>query len=457
MKNKKVTLIRRAFRKFAPLGLSALLFGIGLGFGLNWSGYAHAATSYDHLRIFAEVLSMIQNYYVEEKSPKELSEGAIKGLLSTLDPHSMYMDREMFKSRQEETAGKFGGIGIEITIRDSLLTIVSPIEDTPAADKGLKAGDKIIRIDGTPTKDMTLMNAVKKMRGKVGTDVTITIQREGTDKAFDVTITRGIIKIRSVRYGMVDDEVAYLRISSFNQSTTKETKAGLEKMMKKKFKGLVLDLRNNPGGLLDQAVGVSRLFLDKGKTIVSTRGRIGEQNIRRSTIEKGEFSDFPITVLINAGSASASEIVAGAFQDLKRAVIVGTTSFGKGSVQTIRQLTDGSGLSLTTARYYTPAGRMIHGTGIKPDFEVKFIPPEGIDKDAPAPLREKQLMEQFNGNHGKVKGKAKKEKAVKQKKKTSANIKRKLFDLERDNQLRRAVELIKTWELFNDFTARKEN
>ena len=432
------------------MGLAALLFGIGLGFGLNWSGKAQASTSYDHLRIFAEVLSMIQNYYVEEKTPKELSEGAIKGLLRTLDPHSMYMDKEMFKTRQEETAGKFGGIGIEITIRDSMLTIVSPIEDTPASKKGLQAGDVISKIDGAPTKDMTLMNAVKKMRGKVGTDVTITILREDVDKLFDVTITRGIIKIRSVRYGMIDDEVAYLRIASFNQTTTKEVKAGLEKMMKKNFTGLVLDLRNNPGGLLEQAVDVSRLFLDKGNTIVSTRGRIGEQNLRRITTEKGVFADAHVVVLINAGSASASEIVAGAFQDLKRAVIVGTTSFGKGSVQTIRRLTDGSGLSLTTARYYTPAGRMIHGTGIKPDFEVKFIPLDKEDKDAPKPFREKQLMEQFDdNNHGKVK----KEKTDKTK--TKKIEKRKVFDLEKDNQLRRAVEIIKTWELFNDITARK--
>ena len=445
-------MIKRAFRKFVPLGLAALLFGMGLGFGLNWSGKAQASTSYDHLHIFAEVLSMIQNYYVEEKTPKELSEGAIKGLLRTLDPHSMYMDKEMFQTRQEETAGKFGGLGIEITIRDSMLTIVSPIEDTPASKKGLQAGDKITKIDGASTKDMTLMNAVKKMRGKVGTDVTITILREDVEKMFDVTITRGVIKIRSVRYDMVDDEVAYLRISSFNQTTTKETKAGLEKMMKNKFKGLVLDLRNNPGGLLEQAVDVSRLFLDKGNTIVSTRGRIGEQNLRRSTTEKGAFADFPIIVLINAGSASASEIVAGAFQDLKRAVIVGTTSFGKGSVQTIRQLTDGSGLSLTTARYYTPAGRMIHGTGIKPDFEVKFIPPKEKDKDAPKPFREKQLMERFDQNHGKDK----KDKADTKKKTKNGKLKRKVFDLEKDNQLRRAVELIKTWELFNDITARKE-
>ena len=443
--------MKRAFRKFVPLGLAALLFGAGLGFGLNWNSNAQAATSYDHLRIFAEVLSMIQNYYVEAKTPKELSEGAIKGLLRTLDPHSMYMDKEMFKSRQEETAGKFGGIGIEITIKDSMLTIVSPIEDTPASEKDLQAGDKIAKIDGTSTKDMTLMNAVKKMRGKVGTDVTITILREDVEKMFDVTITRGIIKIRSVRYDMIDKEVAYLRIASFSQSTTKEVNAGVEKMMKNKFKGLVLDLRNNPGGLLEQAVDVSRLFLDKGNTIVSTRGRIGEQNLRRSTTEKGAFADFPIVVLINAGSASASEIVAGAFQDLKRAVIVGTTSFGKGSVQTIRQLTDGSGLALTTARYYTPAGRMIHGTGIKPDFEVKFIPLEDKDKDAPAPMREKQLMERFDKNHGETD----KEKAIKEKKTKNGKIKRKVFDLEKDNQLRRAVELIKTWELFNDITAQK--
>jgi carboxyl-terminal processing protease len=449
MQNKKKSIIRRAFGKFATIGLAALLFGMGLGFSLNWSGSAMAATSYDHLRIFAEVLSMIQNYYVEEKTAKELSEGAIKGLLRTLDPHSTYMDPEMFKSRREETAGKFGGLGIEITIRDLLLTIVAPIEDTPAERAGLQAADQITKIDGVSTKDMTLMDAVKKMRGKVGTDVTLAIFREGTDKIFDVTITRGLIRIRSVKSAMIDNDVAYVRISSFNQDTTSGTRDAIEKLMKKSFKGLVLDMRNNPGGLLEQAVDVSRLFLDKGVTIVSTRGRSAEQNLRRTTTVKGPYADFPLVVLINAGSASASEIVAGAFQDLKRAVIVGTTSFGKGSVQTIRQLTDGSGLSLTTARYYTPAGKMIHGIGIKPDFEVKFEPPDKEEDDRASPLREKQLMEQFNKGHGKKIDRSKSPK------KKAKNGKRKVFDLERDNQLRRAVELIKTWDIFNDISARK--
>ena len=433
------------------MGLAALLFGIGLGYGLNIRGSAMAATSYDHLRIFAEVLSLIQTYYVEEKTPKELSEGAIKGLLRTLDPHSAYMDPEMFKTRREETEGKFGGIGIEITIRDTFITIVAPIEDTPAEKAGLQAADKITKIEGVSTKDMTLMDAVKKMRGKIGTDVNLTIFREETNEVFEQTITRGLIKIHSVKSAMIDDDVAYVRILSFNQGTTKELRNAMRKLKNKGFKGMVLDLRNNPGGLLEQSVNVARLFLDKGVTIVSTRGRINDQNLRRTTTSNGPYTDFPMVVLINAGSASASEIVAGAFQDLKRAVIVGTTSFGKGSVQTIRQLTDGSGLSLTTARYYTPAGRMIHGTGIKPNLEVKFKKPDEKKDEGPKPLREKDLMKQFDENH---------EKAIKQKPKKEAikaKAKRKIFDLEKDNQLRRGVELIKAWDVFSDISARKAN
>lgn len=433
------------------MGLAAILFGIGIGYGLNMRGSAMAATSYDHLRIFAEVLSLIQTYYVEEKTPKELSEGAIKGLLRTLDPHSSYMDAEMFKTRKEETEGKFGGIGIEITIRDSFITIVAPIEDTPAEKVGLQAGDKITKIEGVSTKDMTLMDAVKKMRGKIGTDVNLTIFREETNEVFEQTITRGLIKIHSVKSAMIDDDVAYVRILSFNQGTTKELRAAMRKLKNKGFKGMVLDLRNNPGGLLEQSVNVARLFLEKGVTIVSTRGRINDQNLRRTTTSNGLYTDFPMVVLINAGSASASEIVAGAFQDLKRAVIVGTTSFGKGSVQTIRQLTDGSGLSLTTARYYTPAGRMIHGTGIKPNLEVKFEKPDEEKDEGPKPLREKDLMKRFDENHGK---------AIKQESKKEAKkpvAKRKIFDLEKDNQLRRGVELIKAWDVFSDISARKAN
>ena len=439
--------MRSAFKAFAPWGVAAFLIGAGIGFGSTLRTNASAATSYEHLRIFAEVLTMIQNYYVEEKTPKELAEGAIKGLLRTLDPHSSYMDPEAFKNRREETAGKFGGLGIEITVRDSFITIVAPIEGTPADKAGLQAGDKIVKIDGVTTQDMSLMDAVKRMRGKIGTDVTITIFREEAKETFDVTITRGLIKIKSVKFAIADDEVGYVRIFSFTQDTSKEVRNAIEKLMKNdKFKGLVLDVRNNPGGLLNQAVEVSALFLDAGKTIVSTRGRTPDQNIRRGSTMKGPFTDFPVVVLINAGSASASEIVAGALQDLKRAVLVGTTSFGKGSVQTIRALSDGSGLSLTTARYYTPSGRMIHEKGIKPDIEVKLIREDG-DDEAAKPMREKELVERF-----------KKEKPDEKAKPHTKNKTRviplkngkKIFDLERDNVLKRGVELIKAWDVFQD-------
>ncbi len=441
--------IKKVFRNFALWGLTALLIGLGLGLGLGLRSPAAAATtSYDHLRVFADVLAMIQNYYVEEKTSKDLSEGAIRGLLRTLDPHSSYMDPETFKSRKQETEGKFGGLGIEITIRDSFITIVAPIEDTPAERKGLQAGDKIVKIEGKITKDMSLTDAVKMMRGKIGTDITLSIFREGEDgkdemgETFEVTITRALIKIHSVKFDMIDDEVAYLRILSFNQNTSKETRKAVDKLRKNSFKGMVLDLRNNPGGLLRQAVDVSRLFLGKGLTVVSTRGRTRDQNMREVTEVDGPYTDFPMVVLINAGSASASEIVAGAFQDLKRALVVGVRSFGKGSVQTIRPLGNGAGLSLTTARYYTPSDRMIHGTGIEPDIMVKFRPPKKEDEEKLEPLREKQLMERFNGS-------------AEEKEKTPVKEKRKIFDLEKDNQLRRGVELIKAWDIFRDLKIRK--
>ncbi|GMT41959.1 MAG: peptidase S41 [bacterium] len=424
------------------------MIGFGAVAGFNWRGSASAATTYDHLRVFAEVLKMIQDHYVEEKTTKELSEGAIRGLLRTLDPHSAYMDPETFKSRKEETEGKFGGLGIEITVRDSYVTIVAPIDGTPAHRAGLQAGDKIINIDGTSAKNMNLMDAVKMMRGKIGADVSLTIFREEENREFNVTITRALINIHSVKFGMLDDEVGYVHILSFNQNTSRETRRAVEKLRKNNLKGLVLDLRNNPGGLLEQAVEVSRMFLKKGHTVVTTRGRTGDQNMRKFTRSDGPYTDFPMIVLINAGSASASEIVAGAFQDLKRAIVVGTTSFGKGSVQTIRQLGDGSGLSLTTARYYTPSGRMIHGTGIKPDINVKYRPPKKDDDDRMKPIREKELMERFNGSAAKKhNGKSDKSES---RKKAPANEKRKVFDLELDNQLRRGLELIKAWEVFRD-------
>jgi len=460
----------------AYAAVAAFFLGVGLGIVATVrGGQAVAATnsSYEHLKVFAEVMTLIQNYYVEEKSPKDLTEGAIKGLLRTLDPHSAYMDKESYEGRKQETEGKFGGLGIEITIKDSYITIISPMEDTPAERAGLRAGDKIVKIDGVATKDMDLMDAVKKMRGEVGTKVTVTIYREENGKTpapFDVELTRAEIKVHSVKSEMINDEIGYLRILSFSAATSSEAADALKKFKQKNFKSLVLDLRNNPGGLLKEAVEVSELFLKEGTTIVSTKGRSPEQNSVYLSRNKGTYTDIPIVVLINAGSASAAEIVSGALKDTKRAIIVGNRSFGKGSVQTVRELSDGSGLSLTTARYYTPAGIMIHGVGVSPDIEVK-LRIEGRDDDGSEPIREKDLMEHFQGLKESRPEPKQKKPAVKEVPKNPKETKdpkdtkdakdkelgpRKVFDMEKDNQLQRAVEVLKEWDIFRNMMSEKK-
>jgi carboxyl-terminal processing protease len=454
----------------ATLYISAGAFFAGVGIGIvalsRTSAQAAGDSTYENLRVFAEVMTLIQNYYVEEKSTKDLTEGAIKGLLRTLDPHSAYMDRSAYDSRKQETEGKFGGLGIEITVFDGFVAIVAPMEDTPAEKAGLLAADKIIKIDGTTTKDMEIMDAVKKMRGEVGTKVRLTILRgEGKEALppFDVELTRATIKVHPVKFEMIDGDIGYLRIVTFSMNTALEAGEALKKFKDKKFKALVLDLRNDPGGLLKEAVEVCELFLKEGQTIVSTRGRTPEQNAVFYSHNKAPLADIPMVVLINAGSASASEIVAGALKDTKRAVLIGNRSFGKGSVQTVRELSDGSGLSLTTARYFTPAGIMIHGVGVSPDIEVKLKIP-GRDDDGIEPMREKDLMESFSGGgDGRPAPKPKVPPTDKDKEtsKPVAPIKqefgpRKVFDLEKDNQLQRAVEVIKEWEVFRNVTGNKK-
>ncbi|MBI2876372.1 MAG: S41 family peptidase, partial [Candidatus Tectomicrobia bacterium] len=298
---------------------------------------------YDELRIFSEVLSLVQKKYVEDVKSEELVRGAISGMLRTLDPHSSYMSPDIFKEMQVETEGSFGGLGIEITLKDEQLTVVSPIEGTPAYESGIKSGDRILKVNGELTKDFTLLEAVKRMRGPAGTKVTLTIMREGFAEPKDFELTRAIIKIKSVKWKMQDETIGYVRLASFNKTTADELENALEEMEKKKMAGLILDLRNNPGGLLDQAVRVTEFFLKKGDLIVYTKGRSDDQNLRFVARGKDAYLGFPMVVLVNEGSASASEIVSGALQDLERAVIMGTKTFGKGSVQTIVPLSDGSG------------------------------------------------------------------------------------------------------------------
>ncbi len=326
----------------------------------------------DELRTFAEVLDRIKTAYVEPIDDKTLLENAIKGMLSNLDPHSAYLEPEAFQELQESTSGEFGGLGIEVGQEDGMIKVISPIDDTPAARAGIEAGDLISRIDGQPTKGWTLLQAVDKMRGKPGSKITLTLIREG-GKPFDVQLERAVIKVRSVRSELLDKSYGYLRITQFQIDTGKEVGKALAKLRKDnggKLDGLVLDLRNNPGGVLQSAVEVADHFLAKG-LIVYTQGRIANSELRFSADPADASAGVPVVVLINGGSASAAEIVAGALQDHKRAVLMGTDSFGKGSVQTVLPLTNDRALKLTTALYYTPNGRSIQAQGIEPDIVVE--------------------------------------------------------------------------------------
>lgn len=327
--------------------------------------------TYRYLETFANVLSILQENYVEEIETKEAIEGAINGLLLSLDPHSAYLKPENYREFRNETDGSFTGIGIKITLEDGVITVISPIADTPADKAGIKAHDKIIKIDGVPTKGKTPFDAVKILRGPQGSEVTLSIYRDGWDSPKDFTMKRGEIPLVSVKSMVLKPGFGYVRISNFQRSTTKELKKHLKDLQDStQLQGLILDLRNNPGGLLEQAVSVSDLFIDQG-LIVYTRGRNKEQDLTFEAKADNTLDRFPLVVLVNEGSASASEIVAGAFQDHRRGVIVGTKTFGKGSVQSIVPLNDGAGLKMTTAHYYTPSGRSIQVTGIDPDVTIE--------------------------------------------------------------------------------------
>lgn len=331
------------------------------------------AKTYQLLNLFSEVFEKVRTDYVEELTDQELIEAAIQGMLSSLDPHSSFLNADSFKDMQVQTKGQFGGLGIQVSMDASgRIKVISPIDDTPAFKAGVKSGDLISHIDGKPVSGLTLSEAVEKMRGLVGSDITMKMHRTGA-KPFEVTITRAVIKVPSVRHHMEGD-IGYMRISSFTEQTDLGLKKAVEAFNKEKgdrLKGIVLDLRNNPGGLLDQAIAVSDAFLGRGE-IVSTRSRRTE-DLQRFNARPGDIADgLPIVVLINGGSASASEIVAGALQDHARALILGTRSFGKGSVQTIMPMGVSGAMRLTTARYYTPSGRSIQSVGIEPDIKVEL-------------------------------------------------------------------------------------
>ena len=379
--------------------------------------------AYDTLKVFSEVLTLVRHNYVESTNSRELIFGAIRGMLEGLDPHSSFMPPELYKEMQVETQGSFGGLGIEITVRERYLTVVAPIEGTPADRAGIVAGDRIIRIDAAPTKDMTLVDAVRKLRGPKGTPVTITILREDQDP-FDVTVTRDIIEVHSVRTSDLGDGIGYIRLISFQERTSRDLQDELKALREKGMRGLVLDLRNNPGGLLTQAVQIADLFLEKGKLIVYTEGRAKSQNL--SFVDQHDNpQDFPMVVLVNKGSASASEIVAGALQDHQRAVVVGTQTFGKGTVQTVIPLNDGSGLRLTTAKYFTPNKRAIDGAGLTPDIVVEPPkPPTPTKNQGPTKDRRPETIGEQEGDPSRPLG-------------------RSAPDPKNDPQLGRAVEVLK--------------
>ncbi len=376
--------MRQKFLKIKNLiFLTATLFLMGITFRYaDWTYLkAHAEERYTELQTFSKVLNLVEQYYVEKVDTKKLIYGAIKGMLRELDPHTNFLPPDIFKDFETETSGEFGGLGIEISIQNGILTIISPIEDTPAFEAGIKPGDKVVAVNGKSTKGLSLVEASQLMKGKTGVKIILSVVRESLDEPIDITITRAQIKIKSVKSTELDEGYGYVKITSFIENTGRDLEKVLGELKKKNtaIKGLILDLRRNPGGLLDQAVKVSDLFLKKG-IIVSTKSRDQSKEEVIKASEKGPFTDFPVIVLINEYSASASEIVSGALQDNKRAIIMGEKSFGKGSVQSVIRLGDGSGLKLTVARYFTPSGRSIQSEGITPDILLDEVDWEAFGK-----------------------------------------------------------------------------
>jgi len=428
---------------------------------------AVARDSYERLEAFTNVLSIVQKNYVDEVATQQLIEGAINGMLTSLDPHSAYLSPDLYKELQVDTKGSFGGLGIEITVRNGVLTVVSPIEDTPAFRGGVKPGDQIIKIEGEFTKDLSLIDAVKKMRGPRGTKIVLTLRREGVNNLIDVTLTREVIRIQSVKSRILEKGYGYVRVTQFQERTDEDLESAIRSMEKESggaLAGVVLDLRNNPGGLLTQAVRVSDLFLDSG-LIVYTEGRLEGQKQRYFAHKRKTHADFPMVVLVNGGSASAAEIVAGALQDHRRGLVLGSQTFGKGSVQTILPLDDSSALRLTTARYYTPSGRSIQATGITPDILMEERPMVASAEpptpgSLPQPIREQNLPGHFDnkpsddtkspgdspkdskkGDPGDAESEAEGEEEP-------------VMGSDDDPQIDRALELLKGWQVFKTIAAK---
>jgi len=395
------------------------------------------------LRVFTEVFEKIKNDYVETRTDKELIEYAIGGMLSSLDPHSAFLNEEAFTELQVGTSGQFGGLGIEISMEDGFVKVVTPIDDTPAQRAGMKAGDLIIRLDDKTVKGLTLTQAVKVMRGEPGSDIVLTIVREGEDKPLKITITRAIIKVTSVKSRSLDKGYGYVRITQFQSRTGDNLAEAISKLKDENdgLKGLVLDLRNNPGGVLNAAVSVSDAFINKG-LIVYTEGRTSDSDNKFHATPGDLIKGAPLIVLVNGGSASASEIVAGALQDHQRAVILGTQSFGKGSVQTILPMNNGTAVKITTARYYTPNGRSIQAEGIVPDIKVEPLKIAHTEKQLER-IKEADLSGHLSNGNGR-----------KEKKKSKSKDKKEIPLSEKDFQLYEALNLLKGMNILHARMAR---
>ncbi len=427
-------------KKFLMAALMLLLVGIVIGQGMVQA----KPDTYEELKSFTQAIELVKRNYVENPDSKELIQGAIRGMVSSLDPHSSYMNERSFKEMNLDIKGEFQGVGIQIGVKNQQLTIIAPIDDTPGFRAGLAAGDKIMKINDEWTKDMTIEQAVDKMRGPKNTQVSLLIYREGWDKPKEFKITRDVIKVMSVKSEMLDNEIGYIKIIQFQGQTTEELEKALKGLEGKGLKKLVLDLRNDPGGLLDASVDVSGKFLPKDSLVVYIQGR--QKSDRKDFLTSGAAlpREFPIVVLVNTGSASASEIVAGALQDSKRAIIVGTQTFGKGSVQTVFPLEGGGGIRLTTAKYYTPSGRSIQNVGITPDIEVKLPlvkeAKEGTTDSMHVVVREKDLDRHLKNDT--VKDEKKKEKgspSVEDEFSMEVTPKEKKDDV----QIQKAIEILK--------------
>ena len=431
-------------KMLAAMAAVAFLAPLSVGsgaFAQDAKGAKNSADTYRLLNLFGDVFERVRADYVDEPTDEQMIEAAITGMLAALDPHSSYMNAKSFREMQVQTRGQFGGLGIQVTLENGVIKVISPIDDTPAARAGIEPNDLITHLDGEPVVGMTLEQAVEKMRGKVGTDIKLTVRRASKKDAFDVTLTRAVVQIQSVRSRM-EDKIGYVRITSFNEQTEaglKKAVSGFREKHGKDLQGVVLDLRNNPGGLLDQAVAVSDAFLEKGE-IVSTRSRRADDTQRFNARPGDITGGLPIVVLINGGSASASEIVAGALQDHRRAVVLGTKSFGKGSVQTIVPLPGHGAMRLTTARYYTPSGRSIQAKGIDPDILVNQAKVEDLTQ--PKGRSEADLRGALDAGKDKDEPPAAKPDAEKDAKPEAAKP-------PQDYQLSRALDMLKGIALFS--------